>query len=154
MTIEQHAEAADREINITSARDAFAGLGVSPVARSNTRKEIIARHMQDAIDEAAAPLRGTIAAQDERERRAGERCGVSHEQIAKHMQSAIDEATARLLARIAELEGLGPLIEEFADCGIVMANAIHTKSPERQKRASERRREALAKIREILRGAK
>lgn len=33
--------------------------------------------------------------------------------IAKHMQSAIDEATARLLARIAELEGLGPLIEEY-----------------------------------------
>lgn len=33
--------------------------------------------------------------------------------IAKHMQSAIDEATARLLARIAELEGLGPLIRQF-----------------------------------------
>ena len=33
--------------------------------------------------------------------------------IAKHMQSAIDEATSRLLARIAELEGLGPLIEEY-----------------------------------------
>lgn len=33
--------------------------------------------------------------------------------IAKHMQSAIDEATAPLKARIAELEGLGPLIEEY-----------------------------------------
>ena len=72
--------------------------------------------------------------------------------IAKHMQSAIDEATARLLARIAELEGLGALIEEYADSGIVMANAIHAKSPERQKKASERRREALAKINAILKG--
>lgn len=33
--------------------------------------------------------------------------------IAKHMQSAIDEATAPLRARIAHLEGLGPLIEEY-----------------------------------------
>ena len=152
MTIEQHAEAADREINITSARDAFAGLGVSPVARSNTRKEIIARHMQDAIDEAAAPLRGTIAAQDERERRAGERCGVSHEQHGCEWPEWVADEVLKLKARIAALEGLGPLIEEFADCGIVMANAIHTKSPERQKRASERRREALAKINAILKG--
>lgn len=35
-----------------------------------------------------------------------------YESIAKHMQAAIDEATAPLKARIAELEGLGPLIEE------------------------------------------
>jgi len=33
--------------------------------------------------------------------------------ISKHMQSAVDEATAPLKARIAELEGLGPLIEEY-----------------------------------------
>lgn len=33
--------------------------------------------------------------------------------IAKHMQSAIAEATAPLLARIAELEGMGPLIESL-----------------------------------------
>ena len=75
-----------------------------------------------------------------------------YEIIAKHMQAAIDEATAPLRERIAALEGLGPLIEEYADSGIVMANAIHTKSPERQKRASERRREALAKINAILKG--
>ena len=36
-----------------------------------------------------------------------------YEIIAKHMQAAIDEATAPLRARIAELEGLGPLIEEY-----------------------------------------
>ena len=33
--------------------------------------------------------------------------------IAKHMQSAIDEATASLKERIAQLEGLGPLIEKY-----------------------------------------
>ena len=32
--------------------------------------------------------------------------------IAKHMQAAIDKATAPLRQRIAELEGLGPLIED------------------------------------------
>ena len=35
------------------------------------------------------------------------------EMIQKHMRSAIDEATAPLRARIAVLEGLGPLIEEY-----------------------------------------
>lgn len=34
--------------------------------------------------------------------------------IAKHMQAAIDEATSPLRARIAELEGLGPLIAEYS----------------------------------------
>lgn len=34
--------------------------------------------------------------------------------IAKHMQAAIDEATAPLRARIEKLEGLGPLIDEYA----------------------------------------
>jgi hypothetical protein len=36
--------------------------------------------------------------------------------VFRHMQAAIDEATAPLRARIAVLEGLGPLVEEYASC--------------------------------------
>ena len=181
MTIEQHAEAAADEID-----------------RSMTDgpKTIIAKHMQDAIDEATAKqmawigvLTSEIARMEAEVKRANdERIRTqdayqkTDSEVAQTLGKALhypwfkdDQANfpgateadgvavgdhvaetlaAEAAKRIAELEGLWPLIEEYADCGIVMANAIHTKSPERQKRASERRREALAKIREILRGAK
>ena len=54
------------------------------------------------------------------------------------------------LERLKELPGL---IQQFADSGIVMANAIYTKRPERQQAASKQRKDALAKINAILRGA-
>lgn len=63
-----------------------------------------------------------------------------------------ESLAAEAAKRIAELEGLWPLIEEYADCGIVMANAIHTKNTDRQQRASHQRRETLAKIKTILKG--
>ena len=179
MTIEQHAEAAADEID-----------------RSMTDgpKTIIAKHMQDAIDEATAKqmawigvLTSEIARMEAEVKRANdERIRTqdayqkTDSEVAQTLGKALhypwfkdDQANfpgateadgvavgdhvaetlaAEAAKRIAALEGLGPLIEEFADCGIVMANAIHTKSPERQKRASERRREALAKINAILKG--
>ena len=67
--------------------------------------------------------------------------------IAKHMQSAVDEATAPLKARIAELEGLGPLIEEY---GPASWNDGYN-AAEGQRRSSARG-EVKAKITAILKG--
>ena len=67
--------------------------------------------------------------------------------IAKHMQSAIDEATARLLARIAELEGLGPLIDLY---GSSSWNDGYT-AAEGQRRTNTKN-ETKAKIDAILKG--
>ena len=67
------------------------------------------------------------AAADEIDDEMGDNNGTPIEVIVfRHMQSAIDEATAPLRARIAELEGMGPLIEEYAEyresSGIAGAN--------------------------------
>jgi len=57
--------------------------------------------------------------------------------IARHMQAAIDEATATLKARVAALEGLGPLIEEYGDAceefGRDRAGGIECTSEESEK---------------------
>lgn len=41
--------------------------------------------------------------------------------VARHIQSAIDEETAPLRARIAELEGLGPLIDRMEKAYMALA---------------------------------
>ena len=58
-------------------------------------------------------LKGAMAAQDEREQKAGERCGVSYEQHGCDWPDWMAEKVLSQSARIAELEALGPLIEEY-----------------------------------------
>ena len=68
--------------------------------------------------------------------------------IAKHMQAAIDEATAPLRARIAVLEGLGPMIEELE-----MAAVWYGEAPPKDK--AERARKVgyvQTEIKRILKG--
>ena len=126
MTIEQHAEAADREINLTSARDAFDGIVMSPVARSETRKEIIARHMQSAIDEATVAMRESWLRVARYHSELWDFIQQSHEKICEaagvecvHDDAMVDlvpvavNAINKLKARIAELEWLGALIDEI-----------------------------------------
>ena len=50
-TIKRHAEAAEREINYTSAQQAFAGFGMGLIERSRTRTEIISKHIKAAVSE-------------------------------------------------------------------------------------------------------
>ena len=63
--------------------------------------------------EEIALLKGTIASQDEREKKAGERCGVPYEQHGCDWPDWMAEKVLSQAARIAELEALGPLIEEY-----------------------------------------
>ena len=63
--------------------------------------------------ERIALLKGTIAAHEERNRKAGERCGVPYEQHGCDWPGWMAEKVLSQAARIAELEALGPLIEEY-----------------------------------------
>jgi len=72
--------------------------------------------------------------------------------ISKHMQSAVDEATAPLKARIAELEGLGPLIEEYASERMRQAEAEAIDEWGDRKMFENRADRAKAKITAILKG--
>ena len=104
MTIEQHAEAAVREYwDAANKAD----------GSSKAMTHYIAKHMTAAIDEATAQLKGTIAAQDERERLAGDRCGIHYEQYGCDWPECVADEVLKLRSRIAELEGLGPLIERM-----------------------------------------
>ena len=60
-----------------------------------------------------ALLKGAISAQDEREQKAGERCGVPYEQHGCDWPDWMAEKVLSQSARIAQLEALGPLIEEY-----------------------------------------
>lgn len=107
MGVEQHAEAAKAEIAATYLREALSGNVLRPIqVREQETVPIIAKHMQAAVDEA----------------------------IAEKMIGVLDRASNHvhevdlLRARIAELEGLGPLIEEYAEayfdrCGYVEVKA-------------------------------
>ena len=64
--------------------------------------------------EEIALLKGAIAAQDEREQKAGERCGVPYEQHGCDWPDWMAEQVLSQAARIAQLESLGPFIEEYA----------------------------------------
>ena len=68
--------------------------------------------------------------------------------IAKHMQSAIDEATASLKERIAQLEGMGPLIHD-----LVIASFMYGMAPQgRDFHESHRLEKARSQITAILKG--
>jgi len=108
MTIEQHAEAAAEEID-RSMTD-------GPVT-------IIAKHMQSAIDEATAQVRESWLRAARQDAELWDFIQQSHESIceAAGVECILDDAMVdlvpvavgainKLRARIAELEGLGPLI--------------------------------------------
>jgi len=63
--------------------------------------------------ERIALLKGSIAAHEERNRKAGERCGVPYEQHGCDWPDWMAENVLSQAARIAQLEALGPLIEEY-----------------------------------------
>lgn len=68
------------------------------------------------------------------------------------IQAAIDEATAPLRARIEALEGLGPLIEEYADERMHQAEAEAIDEWGDRKMFESRADRAKAKIDAILKG--
>mgnify|MGYP000863070938 CR=1 FL=1 len=70
--------------------------------------------------------------------------------IAKHMQSAVDEATAPLKARIAELEGLWPLIGRLQ--ALSMAYQAEDKASDEFCRVVDELRAAESQINAILKG--
>jgi hypothetical protein len=69
--------------------------------------------------------------------------------IAKHMQAAIDEATASLRARIAVLEGLGPLIGRYGSARFAMGATL---SDDRWEGNAKRAEEIITEIDAILTG--
>jgi hypothetical protein len=68
-----------------------------------------------------ALLKGTIAAQDEREKKAGERCGVPCEQHGCDWPDWMAEQVLSQAARIAQLEALGPKCAAIRSAAILMA---------------------------------
>lgn len=117
MTIEQHAEAASDEID-----------------RSMTDgpKAIIAKHMQSAIDETTIGHAAMIAKYTERIDELETlnngyrlRCHTAEMSAAgskeaieqwRELDTVLRGRLDKAKARIAKLEGLGPLIEEYANC--------------------------------------
>lgn len=161
MSIEQHAEAAAKDI------------GETPDSTLGVVEHVIAKHRQSAIDEATAPLRARIAElEDSLIKQNHEVCQTlgkalrypwfKHDQEnfpgASHLDGvcAADHVPETLAAeaakRIAKLEGLGPLIEEYGDA---RANFVSTYCPETYEECdmwSKKSLETRAKITAILKG--
>lgn len=72
--------------------------------------------------------------------------------LAKHIQAAIDEAAATLRARIAKLEGLGPLIEEYANCKAISQEMYECGDDEKGNKYRDREISAKSQINAILKG--
>lgn len=54
----------------------------------------------------------------------GFEAGKLEELVSRHIQAAIDEATATLKARVAALEGLGPLIDDLRELTALHADYV------------------------------
>lgn len=118
--------------------------------------------IQAAIEESAvmiakqsqeiALLKGAISAQDEREQKAGERCGVPYEQYGCDWPDWMAEKVLWQAARIAQLEVLGPLIRVYGDTCNTYGQAIQSCGSSEQQDYRQTRDAALEQIDAILKG--
>jgi hypothetical protein len=153
MTIEQHAEAAANEID-RSATDG--------------PKAIIAKHMQSAIDETTIGHAAMIAKYTERIDELETlnngyrlRCHTAEMSAAgskeaieqwRELDTVLRGRLDKAKARIAKLEGLGPLIEEYASERMRQAEAEAIDEWGDRKMFENRADRAKAKITAILKG--
>ena len=102
--------------------------------------------------EEIALLKGAMAAQDEREQKAGERCGVPYEQHGCDWPDWMAEKVLSQAARIAQLEALGPLVEEYAAAQRSVGELVQRQKYEEAVKYRDKYEAAKARIDAILKG--